>query len=92
MFRQLAKAPTQVHIVGILQWKGLDIASASLVFPSWLGMNVPSKLFFGFVGDRLPKPVCPGGGMLLYAASMLLLIFCIGNALMLLISFATQSG
>jgi MFS family permease len=75
MFRQMAKAPIQVHIVAILQWKGLDIASASLVFAFWLGMNVPSKLFFGFIGDRIPKQVSLGGGMLLYAASMLLLIY-----------------
>jgi len=38
-------------------------------------MNVPSKLFFGFIGDRIPKQVSLGGGMLLYAASMLLLIY-----------------
>ena len=75
MFRQMAKAPIQVHIVAILQWKGLDIASASLIFAFWLGMNVPSKLFFGFIGDRIPKQVSLGGGMLLYAASMLLLIY-----------------
>ena len=75
MFRQIAKAPIQVHIVAILHWKGLDVATASLIFAFWLGMNVPSKLFFGFIGDKVPKQVSLGGGMVLYAVSMLVLIY-----------------
>ena len=75
LFRQVAKAPVQVHIVAILQWKGLDTATAGLVFAFWLGMNVPSKLFFGFIGDRAPAQVSLGGGMLLYALAMVLLLY-----------------
>ena len=75
LFRQVAKAPVQVHIVAMLQWKGLDSATAGLVFAFWLGMNVPSKLFFGFIGDRAPAQVSLGGGMLLYALAMALLLY-----------------
>ena len=90
MFRQIAKAPIQVHIVAILHWKGLDVATASLVFAFWLGMNVPSKLFFGFIGDRVPKQVSLGGGMVLYAVSMLVLIY--GNSLSIFLAAAFLGG
>jgi len=90
MFRQIAKAPIQVHIVAILHWKGLDVATASLVFAFWLGMNVPSKLFFGFIGDRVPKQVSLGGGMVLYAVSMLVLIY--GNSLSIFLVAAFLGG
>ncbi|MBM3942713.1 MAG: MFS transporter [SAR202 cluster bacterium] len=74
MFRQVAKAAIQVHFVAIMVWKGLDIGVAGLVFALWLGMNVPSKLLCGFIGDRLPKQVILGGGMLLYALSLFMVL------------------
>ncbi|MFQ6028469.1 MAG: MFS transporter [Dehalococcoidia bacterium] len=90
MLRQMAKAPIQVHIVAILQWKGLDVAAASLVFAFWLGMNVPSKLFFGFIGDRMPKQLSLGGGMLLYALAMALLLY--GNSVWVFLGAAVVGG
>ena len=90
MFRQMAKAAIQVHFVAILVWKGLDIGTAGLVFALWLGMNVPSKLFFGFIGDRVAKQVALGGGMVLYAVSLLLLWK--GDAWWVLVASAVLGG
>jgi MFS family permease len=73
MFRQVAKSAIQVHFVAILIWKGLDPTLAGLVFAFSLGMNVPAKLFFGFVGDRLSKQVVLGGGMMMYVVSLVML-------------------
>jgi sugar phosphate permease len=73
MFRQVAKSAIQVHFVAILMWKGMDPTRAGLIYAFWLGMNVPAKLFFGFVGDRVPKQVVLGGGMLMYAVSLAML-------------------
>ncbi len=73
MFRQVAKSAIQVHFVAILVWKGTDVATAGLIYAFWLGMNVPAKLFFGFVGDRASKQVVLGGGMVMYAVSLAML-------------------
>ena len=74
MFRQMAKAVVQVHIIAILVWKGQEPAQASLLFALWLGMNVPAKLVFGYFGDRVSKRVILSGGMVLYTVAMVVLL------------------
>ena len=74
MFRKIGKATVQVHIIAILVWKGHDTGVASLIFAVGLGMTVPAKLLIGYFGDRVPKRVILGGGMLVYALAMVLLM------------------
>ncbi|HSX81942.1 MAG TPA: hypothetical protein VLQ80_25690, partial [Candidatus Saccharimonadia bacterium] len=90
MFRQVAKSAIQVHFVAMLMWKGLDVATAGVVYALWLGMNVPAKLFCGAIGDRGSAPVILASGMLLYAVS--LVMFWQGQALWALIGSAVVGG
>ena len=74
MLRQASRAAVEVHLIAIFQWKGVDPASAGLIYTLWTGMNVPSKLLFGYFADRAPKPAVLGGGMLLYVIAFVLLL------------------
>jgi MFS family permease len=74
MLRQTSRAAVEVHLIAIFQWKGLEPATAGLIYTLWVGMNVPSKLLFGYFGDRAPKQAVLGGGMLLYVAAFVLLL------------------
>jgi len=90
MFRQVAKSAIQVHFVAMLMWKGMDVATAGVVYALWLGMNVPAKLFFGAIGDRASAPVILTGGMLLYAVSLVL--FWQSDALWAILGSAVLGG
>ena len=74
MFRMMAKAAISVHVIAILVWKGQDLTQASLIFALSLGMNIPFKLFFGYIGDRVSKPIVLGGAMLVYALGLAMLL------------------
>jgi sugar phosphate permease len=90
MFRQVAKSAIQVHFVAMLMWKGMDVATAGVVYAIWLGMNVPAKLYLGAIGDRASAPVILTSGMLLYAVS--LVMFWQSQALWALIGSAVLGG
>jgi len=74
MFRQVSKVAIDLHFVAILQWKDLDLSVAALIFTLRLGMNVPSKLAFGYLGDRVSKPAILSSGMALYTLALILLL------------------
>jgi MFS family permease len=74
MLRQVSRVAIDLHYVAILEWKGFDLSMAALIFTLRLGMNVPSKLIVGYFGDRVPAQVVLGGGMVLYAIGMVLLL------------------
>ena len=74
MFRQAAKAAISVHVIAILVWKGQDLTQATLILALSLGMAVPFKLFFGYIGDRVSKPMVLGGAMLVYALGLAMLL------------------
>ena len=74
MLRQASRAAVEVHLIAIFQWKGLEPATAGLIYTLWTGMNVPSKLVFGYFADRAPKQAVLGGGMLLYVVAFVLLL------------------
>jgi MFS family permease len=74
MLRQVSRVAIDLHYVAILEWKGFDLSMAALIFTLRLGMNVPSKLIVGYFGDRVPAQVVLGGGMVLYATGMVLLL------------------
>ena len=74
MFRQVAESAIQVHIIAILIWKGQDQANASLFFALWLGINVPAKLAFGYIGDRASKSAVLAAGMVLNTLALALFL------------------
>ena len=74
MLRQTAKAGIEVHLVAIFVWRGMDLATAGLVFTLWVGLNVPAKLLMGYFADRVPIQVALAGGMLLNVLAFVLLL------------------
>jgi MFS family permease len=84
MFRQVAKAGVEVQLIAIFQWRGLDAATAGLIFALWVGVNVPSKLLLGYFADRVPKQISLSGGMLLNLLAFVLLLTAHGTWLIVL--------
>jgi sugar phosphate permease len=74
MLRQMARAGIEVHLIAIFQWRGMDLATAGLIFTLWAAMNVPAKLLVGYFADRLPSQVVLSAGMLLYVLAFALLL------------------
>ena len=90
MLRQVSRVGLDLHYIAILEWKGFDLSIAALFFTLRLGMNVPSKLVVGYFGDRVSKPAILGGGMVLYALGLVLLLS--SNAVWILVVSAVVSG
>lgn len=90
MFRQVSRVGIDLHYVAILQWKGLDLSIAALIFTLRLGMNVPSKLVIGYFGDRISTPAVLSGGMVLYTIGLVLLLS--SDAVWVLVISAVISG
>ena len=74
VLRQVSRVGIDLHYVAILEWKDFDTSIAALFFTLRLGMNVPSKLIVGYFGDRVPAQIILGGGMVLYALGLVLLL------------------
>jgi len=74
MLRQMSRAGLEVHLIAIFQWRGMDLATAGLIFTLWAAMNVPAKLLVGYFADRLPSQVVLSAGMLLYVLAFALLL------------------
>lgn len=89
-FHQVSRVGIDLHYVAIMEWKGLDLSLAALIFTLRLGMNVPSKLVVGYFGDRLSKPAVLSGGMVLYTLGLILLLS--SQAVWILVISAVISG
>ena len=74
VLRQVSRVGIDLHYVAILEWKDFDTSIAALFFTLRLGLNVPSKLIVGYFGDKAPAQLILGGGMVLYALGLILLL------------------
>ena len=90
VLRQVSRVAIDLHYVAILQWKDLDLSTAALIFTLRLGMNVPSKLAVGYIGDRVSKAAIMSGGMALYSLGLILLLS--SNEVWILVISAFISG
>jgi len=90
VLRQVSRVGIDLHYVAILEWKDFDTSIAALFFTLRLGMNVPSKLIVGYFGDRVPAQIILGGGMVIYALGLVLLLS--SDGLMILAVSAAVMG
>jgi sugar phosphate permease len=72
--RHVAKAGVEVHLIAIFQWRGLDVATAGLMFTVWVAMNIPAKLVLGYFAHRAPRRATLAVGVLLYVLAFMLLL------------------
>jgi len=72
--RHVAKAGVEVHLIAIFQWRGLDAATAGLIFTLWVAMNIPAKLVLGYFAHRAPRRTTLAVGVLLYVVAFMLLL------------------
>ena len=62
-----AQAGILVHIVPMLVWKGLDEAMGAIAIATISFSAVGTRLFMGWLGDKLPKRLLVVFGMIVGA-------------------------
>ena len=74
-----AQAGILVHIVPMLVWKGLDEAVGAIAIAMISFSAVGTRLFMGWLGDKLPKRLLVVFGMLVGAAGALFFLLAPGK-------------
>ena len=74
-----AQAGILVHIVPMLVWKGLDEAVGGIAIAMISFSAVGTRLFMGWLGDKLPKRLLVVCGMIAGAAGTLFFLLAPGN-------------
>ena len=74
-----AQAGILVHIVPMLVWKGLDEAVGGIAIAMISFSAVGTRLFMGWLGDKLPKRLLVVFGMIAGAAGTLFFLLAPGN-------------
>ena len=44
-----------IHMVAIMKWKGIDESTAGILIGVFAFVGIPTALFMGWLGDRVPK-------------------------------------
>ncbi len=74
-----AQAGILVHIVPMLVWKGLDEAVGAIAIATISFSAVGTRLFMGWLGDKLPKRLLVVFGMIVGAAGALFFLLAPGK-------------
>ena len=64
-----------IQFIPIMVWKGQEEVAAAFLFAAMTGLSGPGRITMGWLGDRFPKNVIIGVGMLAGSCSFVLLQF-----------------